>query len=225
MAEARKETRLVGYRHHNGKPERTRKYYERYRCRGCGSNCLKDELHTGLGRILECTALIIDDKGEFLGAMRKAWQADIADGIETAGRLKQKHTMLSEDKDRLVRAMASTPELATDFKSSITAIKSEIEEVEVEIAKAENIQEDFEQFMAFSLDYVDHLKENWFEAEDPEERIRLKQLLYLDGMSISRDGKVRTPTLSPIYRYKSTNKKYQNTNSGISISSGGPSGT
>lgn len=122
--------------------------------------------------------------------MRRASRGrpDVADNIEAVRRLKQKHTMLGEDKDRLVRAMASAPELASDFKSSITAIKSEIEEVEVEIAKAENIEEDFEQLMAFSLDYVDQLKDNWFEAEDPEERIRLKQLLYLDGLAVSRAG-------------------------------------
>lgn len=72
---------------------------------------------------------------------------------------------------------------------------------------------------------VDHLKDNWWSAEDPEERIRLKQLLYLDGLAVSRAGKVRTPALSPIYRYKSSHKKYQNINSGTFISIGGSGGT
>ena len=36
LAEERKYSRLVGYPHHNGKPEGKRKYYNRYRCRACG---------------------------------------------------------------------------------------------------------------------------------------------------------------------------------------------
>jgi site-specific DNA recombinase len=225
VAEGRKETRLVGYRHHNGKPERTRKFYERYRCRGCGENVLKDKLHDGISRVLDRTELIVDDKGEFLASMRRAWQVDVADSVETVRRLKQKQTMLEQEKGNLVRTMASNPELAGDFKVAITNIKSDLEAVATEIAQAENIEEDFEQFMAFSLDYVEHLKDNWFEAEDPEERIRLKELLFLDGLSISRGEKVRTPSLSPIYRYKKATIKHS---SKITVSSnlnGGPGGT
>ncbi len=79
--------------------------------------------------------------------------------------------------------------------------------------------------MAFSLDYVEHFKTNWFEAEDPEERIRLKELLYLDGLSISRDEKVKTPTLSPIFRYGKSKKTSEDVLLTETISNGGPSGT
>lgn len=225
LAEGAKETRLVGYRHHNNKPERTRRYYERYRCRGCGKNITKEQLHNGIDKVFDRTELVIDDKGLFTDSMRKAWQVDVGDSIQTVRRLKQKHTSLVQEKDNLVRAMAKNPELANDFSDSIAAIKAEIDTATQEIKDAENIDEDFEEFMRFSLDYVDHLKDNWWSAKDPEERIRLKQLLYLDGLAVSRDGKVRTPALSPIYRYKSSHKKYQNINSGTSISIGGPGGT
>lgn len=69
VAEGAKETRLVGYRHHNGKPERTRRFYERYRCRGCNKNSLKEKIHGGIGRVMDKTELVIDDKGLFLEAM------------------------------------------------------------------------------------------------------------------------------------------------------------
>lgn len=225
VTEGAKETRLVGYRHHNGKPERTRKFYERYRCRGCNANVLKDKLHDGIGRVLDRTELVVDDRGEFLATMRRAWQVDVSDSVEAVRRLKQKRAILEQEKDNLVRAMASNPDIAGDFKASITNIKSELAAVEVEVGKAENIEEDFEQFMAFSLEYVDHLKDNWFEAEDPEERIRLKELLFLDGISISREEKVRTPTLSPIYRYKTSKKTPVGAILTENISSGGPGGT
>jgi len=225
VAEGRKETRLVGYRHSNGKPERTRRYYERYRCRGCGANVLKEKLHESIGRVLDTTQLIVDDKDDFLTAMRRAWQADVSDNVETVRRLRQKLTVLGQEKDNLVRTMASSPELANDFKDSIITIKAEIEDVQSQLASAEDIEEDFEQFMVFSLDYVEHLKSNWFEAEDPEERIRLKQLLYLDGLSISRDEKVKTPTLSPIFRYKTSKKTPEGAVLTENTSNGGPGGT
>lgn len=122
-----------------------------------------------------------------------------------------------------MRALAKNPEHAADFSDSITSIKAEIADVQREAQKAENIDEDFEEFMRFSLDYVEHLKDNWWAAEDPEERIQLKQLLYLDGLQVFRDGKVRTPTLSPIYRYKTSKKTPEGTLM-IEISSSGGSG-
>lgn len=202
VAEGQKETRLVGYRHHNNKPEHTRRFYERYRCRGCGKNCLKDTLHDGISRVLDKTELIVDDKGMFIEAMNKVWQADVGDSLQTVRRLKQKLTTLNEEKDNLVRSIAKNPELASDFKGTIVNIKAEITSVEDQIAQAENIHEDFDGFMAFAVDYVEHLKDNWWSAKDPDERIRLKELLYIDGFQISRAGKVLTPSLSPIYRYK-----------------------
>lgn len=223
--EGNKETHLVGYRHHNGKPLRTRRYYERYRCRGCNKNSLKDKVHRGIDRNFDKTELIIDDKGVFLDCMRKAWQSDVGDSLQVVRRLKQKQTILHQEKDSLVRSMASNPELASDFKASILNLKLEIEAVENQIADAENIEDDFEEFMAFALSYVEHLKENWWAAEDPEERIRLKELLFLDGLQVFRNGKVRTPTLSPIYRYKSSKKTSEDVYLTENISSGGPSGT
>lgn len=79
--------------------------------------------------------------------------------------------------------------------------------------------------MRFALDYVDNLKDNWWSAEDPDERIRLKELLYLDDLQVFRDGKVRTPTLSPIYRYKTSKKTPEGAIFASDISNGGSGGT
>jgi DNA invertase Pin-like site-specific DNA recombinase len=225
LAESNKEARLVGYRHHNNKPERTRKFYERYRCRGCGKNILKNTLHQELDNVFDKTELIIDDKGVFLGSMRRAWQADVANNFEAIARLKQKHTVLEQEKDNLVRTMANNPDLASDFKDSITTIKAEIDAVELGISNASDIEADFEQFMAFAIDYTEHLKNNWWSTEDVDDRIRLKQLVYISGLSVSRQGKVLTPTLSPIYRYKTTKKTPESALITKNTSIGGPGGT
>lgn len=225
VIEGRKECRLVGYRHHNGKPVHTRKFYERYRCRGCNKNSLKEKIHSGISGVLDKTELIIDDKGVFLETMRRAWRAEVAGSLQTVRRLKQRLTALEQQKDGLVRSMANNPDLVDDFKDSIASIKADIADVRGQIVEAEGIEEDFEGFMSFSLDYVDHLKDNWWAAEDHKDRIRLKELLYLDGLQVFRDGKVRTPTLSPIYRYRTTKKTPVGANFGSDISNGGPGGT
>lgn len=173
---------------------------------------------------MDRTELIIDDKGIFVDSMRRAWQAEVGDSLQAVRRLKQKHSALSEEKDNLVRSMAKNPEIAGDIKASIVNIKNEIESVEVQIVQAENIEDDFEEFIKFSLDYVEHLKDNWWSAEDPEDRIRLKELLYLDGLAVFRDGKVRTPKLSPIYRYRTSKKTPVDVNFSQNTLTGGPSG-
>lgn len=224
-SEGRKETHLVGYRHHNGKRPEVRKYYERCRCRGCIKNSRKEKIHSGIDRVFSRIELIVDDKGMFLGAMRKAWEADREDKIQTIRRLKQKLTALEQEKDNLVRAMAKNPELADDFKVSISNIRREMEEVELQVEASEDIEKDFSEFLRFSIDYVDNLKDNWWSAEKVDDRIRLKDMLFLDGIQIHRDGKVKTPTLSPIYRYKKAPGASKSNSEAVFIMNGGPSGT
>lgn len=222
--EQKKDTKLVGYRHHNGKPERTRKFYERYRCRGCSQNNLKSVVHSEISKILSKTQLIVDDE-KFKESMRKVWRDDVAGSIDEVRRLRQKITMLTLEKDNLVRSMASNLSLSDDFASSINVIKSEITAVKADLASAEDIEEDFEAFMSYSLDYINHLKDNWWNADSVDDRIRLKELLYIDGLQISRTGKVLTPQLSPIYRYKTSKKTSKDVILSNNISTGGPGGT
>lgn len=225
LLEGKKEARVVGYRHHNNKPQRTRKYYERYRCRSCGKNVLKSVLHEGLDALFDKTELILDDKQLFIDSLRKVWRAEVINSIETITRLKQKQTILVKEKDNLIRSMATNPDIASDIKDSVTIIKSEIEGIQSEIERASNIEEDFEQFVDFALEYCEKLRENWWALESAEERIRLKQLVYVDGLRISRQGKVLTPTLSPIYRYKTQKKMPESIIFRSKIATGGPGGT
>lgn len=224
VAEKRKQPRLVGYSHHNNKPDHTRRYYERYRCRECNKNVLKKVLHDGLDEIFNNTELIIDDGGLLKDALRKAWRSESNDKLQTIARLKQKLSLLKSEKDSLVRTLVVSPDLSDDIKSSISTIKDEISVIEEDIHKHSNVEEDFDQFVQFATKYVENLRSNWWDIEDPHERIRLKQLVYLDGLKISRDGKVLTPTLSPIYRYKSTKKAPESAIFASEISYGGPGG-
>lgn len=224
LLEERPQARLVGYRHHNNKPEHTRKFYERYRCRGCGKNVLKKVLHDGLDKVFNDTELVIDEQGYFLEALRRAWKSEVTNNLQSIARLKQRLTLLNTEKDNLVRSMAQNPDMTDDIKGSISTIKAEMQSAQAEINEASDVESDFERFVQFSIDYTDNLRSNWWNTESAEDRIRLKQLVYPNGLTISRQGKVLTPALSPIYRYKSTKKTPESVNFASDISYGGSGG-
>lgn len=224
--EGQPQTKLVGYRNHNGKkPVGKRIMYERYRCRGCGKNVLKTNLHKQLDRIFDQTELIFDDEGVFLDELRRAWKVKASESMQTIARLRQKLTGLIAEKDSLVRSMASNPDMIDDIKASVSTIKHEIDSTQQEIDTVSTVEDDFERFVKFAIDYTENLKNSWWNTESPHDRIRLKELVYLDGLAISRQGKVLTPTLSPIYRYRATKKTSENVNFVNLISSGGPGET
>lgn len=225
IRESRPQTKLVGYRHHNNKPLPIRKFYERYRCRGCGKNILKKELHDELDRLFDDVELANTEDGTFMESLRHAWKTTVVDNQQSSARLKQRMQKLIIEKDALVRAMVASPEYADDIKTSISSIKSEIDTAEIEIDKLSSVEDDFERFTDFAIEYADNIRLNWWNTENPADRIRFKQLVFLDNLSVSRQGKVLTPALSPIYRYKTTKKTSENVNSVEIISSGGPGGT
>lgn len=99
IREERHHTKLVGYRHHNNKPEPTRRFYERYRCRGCGKNVLKSVLHEELDEVFDRTELIVDPEGDFLEALRRAWRTEAEKNLQAIARLRQRLTRLSEEKN------------------------------------------------------------------------------------------------------------------------------
>lgn len=225
LAEGAHISKLVGYEHHNNKPPRTRRYYQRYRCRGCNKNILKEKLHSGLDEIFDKTELIFDEDGLLIESLRKAWKTEISESYETIGRLNHKLALLNNEKDNLVRTLGSNPDIADDIKSSINCIKHEINNTKDEINRHSKIEEDFDDFVKFAIDFTNNIKDNWWNIENPHDRIRFKQLVYPNGLTVSRSGKVLTPTLSPIYRYKISKKTPESAFSSSEISFGGPGGT
>lgn len=170
------------------------------------------------------TELIIDDNGDFLKSLRQAWRHQSDAKLQEVARLRQRLTKLKNEKDSLVRAIVSSPELSEDIKESVTRIKFDIGITETEIAGASDVETDFDDFVDFAIEYAGNLK-HWWSIEDPQDRIRLKELVYPEGLTISRTGKDITPRLSAIYRYKTTKKTPESVNSALIISFGGPGGT
>jgi DNA invertase Pin-like site-specific DNA recombinase len=202
----RKYGKFVGYRNHNGKRQEVRKYYERYMCRSCKLGLTKADVHQQMSDKLKPLKTTKKVKDELKEAMRIVWERRNADASSLVDRLEQKLTALNEEKDNLVRSMGSNPTLAEDIAESVCKIKAEIKDAEKELSTAKSTDEDFNNFVNFSLNYVDDLNASWWDLT-PDRRERCKQLTFPGGIFITKNKTVSTPLLSAIYRYENIKKE------------------
>lgn len=212
--------RLVGYKNHNGRRLEVRKYYEWYRCRSCGAGFKKASLHDQMKDKLTSLKTSEPTKDELREAMHEVWRKRTGDSSQVVAQLRQKHTTLSQEKDNLVRSIGSNPGLAADIADSVANIKEELKELEKEIANNANTNDDFNEFVEFSLAYVDDLNAHWWDLT-PERRERCKLLSFPGGIFVDQNKKVSTPLISA-YRYESMKKEPE---MALSYSNGGPTYT
>lgn len=212
---------LVGYKHNNGKDGNSRKYYERYRCRVCNKAILKDNVHNGFDGFLSGVEFIEPKVQDLSKDLKRAWKDEVQDNTQTIARLKQKLELLSDDKDKLVRAIATRPELAEDFQDSLVKLKQEISSIEQSIVEAEDTDKDFEEFVDFALGFVTDMKDEFW-ALEREDKQRCKEIIFPGEFLVSRSGKVSTQELSKLFRYSDTKKEPQKA---LVYSNGGPGGT
>jgi len=191
--------RLVGYDHNNGKPGDKRKVYESYRTRCCRIEFKRQDVHDELNRILQPLVLEQKKRDEFIAALRIVWQREQQDNARFIQTLQQRQNELISNKNTLVMAMAIGKISEADGNSALEGIKEEIKRVDDELADAQNIEQDFVEFTEFTMNYIDVLQRNWWELDQQHLRW-CKQLLFPEGFSISRDGKVHTPKISEFYR-------------------------
>jgi site-specific DNA recombinase len=206
LTEQRQYPRLVGYNHNNGKPGDKRKFYQRYRCRSCSINVLRENLHDDISNELDRLSLTYEQKHKLMEHLRKSWRRFEKVLIEKAmvaeGRLRQLNTRKSE---LIILLSQNRGELEDDIKAEIVKIKTEITEAEIGLATARDFERDFVEFTDFALSYVDNWRQNWWSL-DKESLRRCKQILFPAGMALTAEKKVYTPEISLVYRY-GDNKK------------------
>ncbi len=221
ISNKRSDGKFTGYKHHNGKKESSRKYYKRYRCRSCGNPFTQEELHKRVSDYLAPVRLAPEVREELIHSLRKAWAEIEQDSIAEITRLRTRLTHANEQKMRLVISLADNPENKADTQEAIVLKKEEIGIIEDELTKAQDIESDFNEFVEFSLGFVDNLKANWWSL-DHEDRLRCEELLFPQFLRIDKNKKVSTPEISYIYRYKPSKKTPVGALNAIS---GGPGGT
>jgi hypothetical protein len=197
--------KLVGYDHHNGKQGERRKYYEKYRCRTCGKERTRKQVHDGLSDILAPLRLAREEQVELIDALRIVWKQDHQDNAHYIQTLQTRSDELTDSKNSLVLAMATGKISEPDGNAALEKIKSDISDATDNIETAQNVEHDFVEFVQFTLGFIDELQNEWWELDQQHLRW-CKQLLFPDGFSVSRAGKVYTPTISEFYRVATMKK-------------------
>ena len=199
VEEDRKHSLLVGYDHNNGKAGDKRKFYKRYRCRACGSNILRQDLHDQLNDELLSLELAEDKVIDFIRALRQVWEDDRSSSMMRIRGLKQQLDTLEADKNTVVLKQVRG-QLADDRADlALEALDEQIRTVKGHISETLTLEKDFIDFVQFAIDTVEDFRNRFWEM-DQEHQGWCKQLLFPDGFSVTRDRKVYTPSISEFYR-------------------------
>jgi DNA invertase Pin-like site-specific DNA recombinase len=197
--------RLVGYPHNNGRRRKTFKVYHRYRCRSCNKNVLQAELHDELSRILDSMVMTPIQKDRLKASLRKQWRRYEIGLIEKSKNADGHVVNLKTRKTELILLLSHSPDMEADIRPEIDEIKAKIEEAEIIAENARDFERDFIEFAEFAIEYVDSLREHWWQL-DKEAMRKCKQILFPAGFAMTQDKKVYTPEISYVYSY-GNNKK------------------
>ncbi|MDK2899447.1 MAG: site-specific recombinase [Patescibacteria group bacterium] len=215
-----KSQKIVGFNHNNGKKGASRKYYKRYKCRGCGALILQKELHKKLTDELLGLNIASERYDEFMSALRVVWEEDSSNSILRSGALQRRIEQLVRDKSKLIRQSLNSTLSEGDVKIVLDEIDSDIADVEKELREIGEIENDFVDFVDFSIETVDNMRTNFWEL-DAEHLGWCKQLLFPEGFSVSRDKKVYTPKISDFYRLISNQKDPEGSSESNMVGPGG----
>lgn len=191
--------RMVGYNHNNGKPGDKRKVYEKYRCRSCQKEHKRSEVHDEISSHLTSTQLDPKRKKEFLAALRLVWEQEHKDSSRYIKTLQARLEALATIKNSLVTSIAIGKIAEEDGDQALDSLKGEINSLNDGIEDAQGIEQDFVDFVEFTMQKVDNMQKDWWELDQKHLRW-CKELLFPAGISLTRSGNVYTPTISEFYR-------------------------
>lgn len=197
--------RVVGYDHNNGKQGSRRKVYEKYRCRSCKKEHKRADVHGDISKLLKSIEVAPERKEELLTALRTVWERENQDNAKYKQTLETRLGELQNTRNSLVLSIAQGRISDEDASGALQQTKLKITEVEGQISDAEDIEQDFIEFVDFTMDFINRLQKDWWSL-DQKHLGWCKQLLFPEGFSVSRSGKVYTPKISEFYRVATTEK-------------------
>ena len=208
--EAMQQGKLTGYRNHNGKTkdQDNRHYYERYRCRGCKTYFTRQELHNKVS--LKLDNVVLDDRDLLIQELKNLWRSRVSTNQQKVANLKVSQHLIEEAQSKMAGELASTDN-ETVKRAMVTAIESKEQEklaIQADIKTYSDVDSELEDFIAYSIDYTEKLKAKYWSL-DWDRRKRCELLLFPDGFYVTRQKKVYTPRVSPIYRDKTVKKEPQ----------------
>ncbi len=193
--------RLVGYWQNNGKAKGYKRY-RRYRCRDCNLGLRQETLHGELTEMLAQIILTPEQKEKLKKHSRKAWGSYEKVRIERARIALGSLQVLKDRKSEyLNKYLAEADEdMKKEIKTKIEEVKQSIIEAENTATEAQNFERDYNEFIDFAYDFLDNLKDRWWELDKSTMKM-CKQILFPGSILLAPDKNVYIPEISPIYRY------------------------
>ena len=195
-----KDGKLSGIYHVNGKGWGR----DEYVCRNCKKRIEQVKVHASMDTLL--SSLTANDNGvsELKKALSQVWDNGEAYRIDRMKSLQGRKVELSDKKSQMIHSLSVNPEFADDIKEEIVKIKAEMTEIDIQVDKDRQVDNEFAEFAAYALDYTDDLRKHWWEL--PGEKLsECKQLLFRSKIIVQPDGNVYTPELSYIYSLQMKN--------------------
>lgn len=189
-------SKLTGSFQSNGKGKR----YPKYRCRGCGLQLRRDDVHSNVNVMLSKIQLSSSDIDLLMSSLETVWNENQVDHLKQLARANSRLAELNQTKEALILKTASSPvELQLDYDEAINKIKHQIAEANTEIDLLGDAQNDLIEFVQFCLKTLDNIASNWWELS-PDKRRLCQQMIFPNGIFVYRDNKVGTDNMTTIYR-------------------------
>lgn len=192
--------KFTGSKKSNGYKKKTTRYYWKYRCRGCGREYHRRDVHSAVKDTLDSIKYTGQQKDDLIQALSGVWQDKQSDTLEAIDSTNSKITELKKQKSELViQLSASEAQYRHDYEEAIDEVKSQIATLEDDLKKFDSTDEDMAEFIEFGLDYSSELKNDWWQLT-PEDRKKCQELFFPGGISFGKEHKVSTHNLTAIYR-------------------------
>ena len=204
--------KFVGLMQGNGKGN----FYPRYRCRKCGRQLRRENLHAGTEKLVKEVKFADAFTAKISTAMEQVWREEEKQNLTHVNTLNRRKIDLEEAKTSLIIELTKNPELSADFKLAIEKIKADLLEVDARIADASKIENDLVDFMAFGLDFIKNKQDKIWDLEFDDLQ-RFKQLVFPGEIYVDSSEKVCTHQISPILCLKGIKKEVQNTSNSIMV--------
>jgi DNA invertase Pin-like site-specific DNA recombinase len=182
------------------------KHYPKYRCRRCNRQYHRSEVHEQLTVVLASLDYDGAQREEFISALAAVWREKQQDSLQQVKTLQKRLDGLKSTKSNLVRELAASVGVRKeDIAEELENIRRDISLIESDLLSYANVQDDLIEFVKFSLEYTNKLKDDWWEL-DQQERLQCQQLLFPGGITFQSDKRVGTGQISPLYRLASNKK-------------------
>jgi hypothetical protein len=186
--------KLTGINHTNGKGW----WRKEYVCRACKKRVPQSQVHDSYQQKLEASRLTNDGIKALVKQLNQVWEVNEAYRTDVIENTELRLEKVRQRKSQLIIALAENPDLADEIRYELSKLKSNESELQLQLNQATDVDDDYEEFLNFSLNYISTLQSRFWQLE-PDKQAECKQVLFNDEILVDDNGKVYTPKLSLIY--------------------------